>query len=140
MPSEPVYAWPSTPRKDESQYRRTYEWDGEGFVPPGLCERVVAAFQRMDGYRYLRDASGSALVWQRGALLELSAPSAATVTSLLIELVPLQGGSRLTADVRGVDPTQLHSLLATGAVHSVLAAVLAGFAGLHGDHLVLHLS
>ena len=54
-------AWPITPRKDESHFRRVYKWDNAGFVPPGLCEKMIAAFQGVAGCRYLRDASGDAL-------------------------------------------------------------------------------
>ena len=92
-------AWPITPRKDESHFRRVYEWSSAGFVPPGLCEKMIAAFQGVAGCRYLRDASGGALVWQRGALLELGS---ATVK---LEVAAVKDGDdlllQLVADARG---------------------------------------
>ena len=94
-------AWPATPRRDESHFRRVYEWSSEGFVPPGLCEKMVAAFQGVAGCRYLRDASGGALVWQRGALLELGG---ATVK---LEVAAVKEGDdlrlQLAAEARGTD-------------------------------------
>ena len=122
-------AWPITPRKDESHFRRVYEWSSAGFVPPGLCEKMIAAFQGVAGCRYLRDASGGALVWQRGALLELGS---ATVK---LEVAAVKDGDdlllQLVADARGTDQGSVRALLLeTGDVHTTLRSVLAGFAGL----------
>ena len=124
----PRRGWPATPRKDESHFRRVYEWNSEGFVPPGLCEKMIAAFQGAAGCRYLRDASGGALVWQRGALLELGG---ATVK---LEVAVVKEGDdlllRLMADARGTDQDTVRALLETGDVHTTLGSVLAGFRGL----------
>ena len=122
-------AWPATPRKDESHFRRIYEWSSDGYVPPGLCEKMVAAFQGVAGCRYLRNASGGALVWQRGALLELGG---ATVK---LEVAAVKEGDdlllQLAADARGTNEGSVRALLLeTGHVCTTLGSVLAGFPGL----------
>ena len=121
-------AWPATPRRDESHFRRVYKWDSAGFVPPGLCEKMAAAFQGVAGCRYLRDASGGALVWQRGTLLELGG---ATVK---LEVAMVKDGNdlmlQLVAEARGTDEGSVRALLETGGVYTTLGGVLAGFPGL----------
>ena len=121
-------AWPATPRRDESHFRRVYEWNSAGFVPPGLCEKMIAAFQGVAGCRYLRDASDSALVWQRGALLKLGG------ATIKLEVAVVKEGDdlrlQLVADARGTDNDTVRALLETGDVHITLDSVLAGFPGL----------
>jgi hypothetical protein len=121
-------AWPATPRRDESHFRRVYKWDSAGFVPPGLCEKMAAAFQGVAGCRYLRDASGGALVWQRGALLELGGATVKLEVAVVKEGDDLQ--LRLVAEARGTDEGSVRALLETGGVYTTLGGVLAGFPGL----------
>ena len=112
-------AWPATPRKDESHFRRVYKWNSAGFVPPGLCEKMIAAFQGVAGCRYLRDASGGALVWQRGALLELGGATVKLEVAVVKEDDNLL--LWLMADARGTDAGRVCALLAeTGDVHTTL--------------------
>ena len=124
--------WPSSPRNNEWQYRREYHWDSEGFVPPGLCQKIVAAFQTVDGCRYLSDPRGHVCVWQRGVVLELS--GADGMVTVLIEASPATSNGkrvlRLVADARGPDAGRLDALLATGSVNSALETALASFPGL----------
>jgi len=121
-------AWPATPRKDESQFRRVYKFDSAGFVPPGLCEKMAAAFQGVAGCRYLRDASDSALVWQRGALLELGGATVKLAVAVVKDGNDLM--LQLVAEARGTDEGSVRALLETGGVYTTLGGVLAGFPGL----------
>ena len=126
-------AWPATPRKGETHFRLVYAWeDSTGCVPPRLCEKVVAAFQGVAACRYLRDNSGGALVWQRGALLELGGATVKLEMAPLSSVVKEGEGLllQLVADARGTDEVKVRALLETGDVHVALGSVLAGLPGL----------
>jgi hypothetical protein len=89
---------------------------------------MVAAFQGVADCHYRRVASRGALVWQRGALLELGG---ATVK---LEVVVVKDGNslllQLVAEARGTDEGSVRALLETGDVHTTLNSVLAGFPGM----------
>ena len=90
---------------------------------------MIAAFQGVAGCRYLRDASGDALVWQRGALLELGGATVRLEVAAVKEGVDLL--LRLVADARGTNEGSVRALLLeAGDVCTKLDSVLAGFFGL----------